>query len=367
MLLTEHPALQGEPDLLTSNSESEMLMTCTALLNLVRGELPTVRPRKFLDDRPAHFDELINEAGDRLEPLTPIGKSSGLNAIEYVHAYISAFTGNRKALNNIIRRSEMRMRRDKVVSSIESRQEKRKMKFGHKRIIKELLEDIPISSNPTLTIVAGPFAGGKTEIIERLLKNEKSLIIDLDVIRQLLMEGYDPTDQAHVQRVRKESWIVSDMLLKKALKTGRSVIIQSALHRKERWINDEALLYAKRNGIPVKIEMILRPITDCIIRNLHRDRKTALKDLLESMNGMSVIIDLMRKFGKPSKEEDQKPFEDRMFTTVLLDFHPLVKKEQVFLPKMFRDLYEKLIKFASNHPNMRIVDMEKDLSVLVNA
>lgn len=333
--------------------EWQVLFAATALLNLIRSKLPTTEPIQYLDEQEISLRSLHDASCDRLAPLLPDVKETGLDVEDHVRAYTYSFIGDTRGLANLVRKSEAALQRDKVHSSLDDA-DMHKMKARHRALVKQLLKEVPSSANPTLTIVAGPFSGGKSELIETLMKDKGKLVIDLDIIRQLLMDGYDPLNQDHVKKVREESWLISDLLLKTALKKRKSVVIQTALHRKKRWINDKSLEYARQHNIPIDVKMILRPISDCILRNWHRDRKVVLKDLLDSMNGMSVVIDLVKKFGNNISVE-------------LFDFYPLLKNRQGIIPRLFRDQYERLIKFTGTRKNIKIIDQLSDLAVLTGA
>lgn len=334
-------------------TESEVVLTSAALLALVSTDFPSSDPILYPEEQFLTLDSLLTAACERIAPLLPDIDETGLTVVENVGLYVQAFLGERAALSQLFQKSEEVLGRD-IVKKSTSEMSERAMKQKHKGIVKTLLKEIPKNKKPSLTIVVGPFAGGKSELIESELVNNESLIIDLDVIRQLLMPEYDPTNQDHVARVREESWILSDLLLRSALESGRNVTVQTSLHRAKRWLNDKSLKYAKKHRIPVNIKMILRPYPDCIARNWHRERKAAPKDLFDSMNGMEVIIDLVKKFGKRMNVE-------------LYDFYPLLQRMNGISPKMFRAEYERLMKFAATRKNISIVNQGADLAVLTDA
>lgn len=274
-----------------------------------------------------HMNRVINEAENRAQKrLATVGMSTS----EYYMAY-NAFHIESGAIfvDRLVNQTEERLNLESVTptTSLLTVDEVAKK---HARIIEQLLEKVPVAGNKQkLIIVSGPFAGGKSETIHSKLDLEGVLEIDLDVLRGLLMNGYDPTNQKDIQRVRGESWILSDIILRTALETGRSVVIQTALHRESRWLNDPNLIFASENHIDMEIYTVLRPIADCLARNVRRSGRTvSLKDLVQSINGMAVLPKLIEKFQNTRK-------------VTLMDYYPLVEARSgtnFFGKKMYNDL-----------------------------
>lgn len=335
--------------------EEESLLGAVALLNLMTSPLPGLDKINRFDDMVVDEKVLFEAACERLKPFEHSAEHIGLPIDQQVLIYQRAFQGNHEGIREVIDRSEDKMDRDDMPTSLDiTSEEERELK--HQGIVDSLLKNVKSSWRPKLTIIAGPFAAGKTEIFQDRFKKDdkKQVVIDLDEIRGLLMEGYDPTNQQHVQYVRRESWIVSDLLFMTALKQKKSVVIQTALHR-DRWLNDPAIIYAVSKRIPIEINMLLRPITDCMMRNIHRDRSVAMRDLVDSMNGMRMIIPFVEKFKKRVKVN-------------LIDFHPLIKSEQAMLPKFFQEEYKRLIEYANAHrKSFTLYEKKRDLQVLTNA
>ncbi len=335
--------------------EEEFLFGAVALLNLMSCPLPGIDKVRDFDDMVIDEEKLFEAACDRLKPFEHSAEHIGLPIDQQVLIYKRAFQGNQEGINEVIERSEDKMDRDDMPTSIDLTDEvERELK--HQAIVDSLLKNVKSSWRPKVTIIAGPFAAGKTEIFQDRFKKDdkKQVVIDLDEIRGMLMDGYDPTNQQHVQYVRRESWIVSDLLFMTALKQKKSVVVQTALHR-DRWLNDPAILYAVSKRIPIEVNMLLRPITDCMMRNIHRERAVAMRDLVDSMNGMRMIIPFVEKFKKRVKVN-------------LIDFHPLIKIEQVMLPKFFQEEYRRLIEYANAHrKSFTLYEKKRDLGVLTKA
>lgn len=337
------------------SGEEQYLLGAVALLNLMTSPLPGVDQINKFDDMVVDEKVLFEAACERLKPFERSAEHIGLPIDQQVRIYQQAFQGNRDGINKVIESSEVKMDRDDMPTSLGLTTEDERVR-KHTGIVESLLKNVKSSWRPKITVIAGPFAAGKTEIFQDRFKmsDNKQVVIDLDEIRGLLMDGYDPTNQQHVQYVRKESWIVSDLLFMTALKQKKSVVIQTALHR-DRWLNDPAILYAISKRIPIEVNMLLRPITDCMMRNIHRDRAVAMRDLVDSMNGMRMIIPFVEKFKKYVKVN-------------LIDFHPLIKSEQLMLPIFFQDEYKRLIEYADAHrKSFTLYEKKRDLKVLTKA
>ncbi len=297
--------------------------------------------------------DLIDLASKKLTRYANNAGHIGLDLNEYIDLMVASIVGDQATIANVISKSEQRMHRDNVIESVFETSAK-ELYEKHMSIVKMLLKGVKKSRHQKLTILAGPYAAGKTEVFENRFNTYKDQVsIDLDKIRELLMVGYDPTSQEDIQKVRVESWMVSDLLLKTALKHKYSCIIQTSLHRKSRWIDDPSVRYAKKNGIPIEVHMLLRPVTDCLDRNMNRDRSAAIRDLMDSMHGAATLIDFVKKFGKGVRVH-------------LIDYYPLIEREQHILPVAFRDEYLSLLSYALRRKDV-FVDYyveEDDLPVL---
>jgi predicted kinase len=246
------------------------------------------------------------------------------------------------------------MNRKRVKPSL-STEDPTAMAVRHREIIDALTKDIPpakeVGQQQKVLIIAGPFAGGKSEILEHM-DTKNMVVIDLDVIRKMLSKDYDPTNQQDIQREREESWKVSDLLAIESIKQGKSIVMQTALHRRSRWLKDPTITFANENNIPIEICMILRPVTDCINRNIHRDRSVTMADQFESMNGMDVLIKFVQKY--------------KMVKSVsLIDFYPLIKNTHLLSPIAFQYQYMKLLEYANGRPELfKIHTSINDLAIL---
>ena len=67
-------------------------------------------------------------------------------------------------------------------------------------IEKRIENNEPNNENQKVNIIAGPFAAGKTEVVRTRLDDEDRLEIDLDEIREMLLEDYDAEDQKDIQK-----------------------------------------------------------------------------------------------------------------------------------------------------------------------
>ncbi len=228
-----------------------------------------------------------------------------------------------------------------------------KIEKKHSKLLGEILEEVPVAKKgeQKFIVVSGPFAAGKSETVHSRLDTNGVLEIDLDILRGRLLRGYDQTDQKDIQKIRTESWVFSDVLLKKALETGRSVLIQSALHR-ERWLNDVNFAYASKNKISLNIYMVLRPLSDCLVRNVKRGGRTVtFKDLAESTGGMRLLPRMLQKFGSSSH-------------VVLMDYYPLIEASTGLSCVFGRKDYNELIDFAkSKSGGMKVEPQPVDITI----
>ena len=274
---------------------------------------------------------------------------------EHVTIMADSFAGQMRSVKLRIKRSEKKLGLKKKKNNPKDSEIKTPTK-RHLEIVSEYLKDIPTAkeggNQQKILIIAGPIGSGKTELL-RQLKPKNMVNIDLDVIRGKLDPNYNQANQHDIQRVQEESWFVSDLILMKALEEGKSVIIQTPLHRRSRWMNDERLLYAKKQSIPIEINMILRPWPDCFNRNIHRQSRSAtLKDTYKSMNGMSVLIELVQKFGNITKVN-------------LVNFYPMFKQMQILNSEAFSDQYLKLMAYAAKRSDIfSVYKKSTDLHIL---
>lgn len=289
---------------------------------------------------------VAKRADDKLQTVA-------MGVLDYFAAYNAFHSKNAEVFaGHLVEKTEAKLNLDSVPTTLETRDPK-EVEKKHIAIIDEILGEIPVSKkgNQRLIIVAGPFAGGKSETVHSKLDTRDVLEIDLDVLRGRLMTGYDQSNQKDIQKVREESWVLSDILLKKALQTGRSVIIQTALHRQDRWLNDANLIYANQNHINMDIYMVLRPVADCLARNVKRNGRTvSFKDLTESVYGMSVLPKVIEKFKNTNK-------------VVLLDYFPLIESTTGLKCEYGRGQYEKLIKYAEKQQAMHVQRQHVDIHV----
>ena len=145
--------------------------------------------------------------------------------------------------------------------------------------------------------------------------------------------------------------MISDKLLMMAQKQGKSVLIQTALHRKDRWLNDVSLNFAQENEIPIDIEYIARPFEECLMRNAGRDRLALLQDLYESMKGITTLKAMIEKFSMITK-------------VTITDFHKLNREHSVYPSLAFEKLYLILRKLKNDYSEKVQIDpSEKDLPV----
>lgn len=312
-----------------------------ALHNLLIGYSPDLPRVELREDNNLTASELFDSAEQRYSPYADKFKAIGITPRDHVVMYSEAFAGNLRPVKEILEKSEKKMDRKQVKASLAT-ENPVEMQARHARIVHELIKNVPAASEigieQKIIIVAGPFAGGKSEILKH--KDLSNLVvIDLDIIRRMLSADYDPVDQRDIQRVREESWKLSDLLAMEALKQGKSVLMQTALHRRKRWLNDPCVNYAKERDIKIEIDMILRPVTECMNRNITRTRSTTMKDLYQSMNGMDVLIKFVQKFGNVSSVN-------------LIDFYPMLKETQSFSPLAFEYQYRKLIQYAKRRPEI---------------
>lgn len=333
--------------------EKVLLYTAFALLSLTR-EVPK-HVKKELDTKDLSI--LVNSLkaiaiveATRFERKF---KTIGTSPKKYVEIFANAYAGQMRPVKMAIKESEKKLGLKKK-KNIQTNREPITPTERQLEIISEYTKDIPpakeVRKNQKILIIAGPIGSGKTELL-RQINPKDMVIIDLDVIRGKLDSKYNQTNQHDIRRLQEESWFVSDLILMKALEEGKSVVIQTPLHRRSRWMNDKRLLYAKKHGIPIEIRMILRPFTDCIERNLQRSRSATLRDAYKSMNGMSVLIELVQKFGNISNVE-------------LHDFYSLKRESQLLNSVAFYDQYHKLMSYAAKRPKIfRIYKKEEELKV----
>lgn len=259
---------------------------------------------------------------------------------DYFSAY-SAFhkPGGDVLVNQMVEATERKLNLSSVVSTLATQTEEEVGK-KHAGIINKILSRVR-STRPKdqrLVIVSGPFAAGKSETVHSRFDLGNVLEIDLDILRGMLMEGYDQSSQEDIQRVRGESWVLSDLLLRRALESGRSVLIQSALHR-DRWLTDANLNFAQSKGIGMDIYMVLRPVSDCLVRNVKRSGRTvSFKDLTQSIGGMKMLPKIIEKYDNTQK-------------VVLLDYYPLVQEGTGMICEFGNEDYVNLLDYAKRKQN----------------
>lgn len=284
--------------------------------------------------------ESISHTEDKLATI-------GLTMSQYIALYKASHEEEgQKIIEEIIAMSEDVIKRDEVIATV-SVEDKKKLFKKHTQIVDQILKEIPTAKEQDreqkIEIIAGPFAAGKTEVVRTRLEAKGFLEIDLDDIRGMLMKDYNPESQADVQRVREESWMVSDLLFRKALETGRSVRIQTALHREERWLTDQNIILSQNMKIPIELYMVARPFSDCLVRNMVREgRSVALLDQLQSIHGMAVLTKFIKRF-------------DNVRKVVILDFYPLIEKQTGMKCVVGRRMYEEMMHYAKNEAK---IDME---------
>ncbi|MBT4124232.1 MAG: hypothetical protein HOA85_01720 [Candidatus Pacebacteria bacterium] len=305
----------------------------------------------FYDEAWSELSEIIkdsiSETEDKLATI-------GLTMSQYLILYQASYQEDGLSIiEEIIDESEDLIERDEVIPTL-LEVDREELINKHERIVEKILEKVSVSENQKVNIIAGPFAAGKTEVVRTRLDDEDRLEIDLDEIREMLLEDYDAEDQKDIQKVREESWMLSDLLFKTALETGRSVLIQTALHRKERWMNDKNINLAEELAIPIEIYMILRPFSDCLVRNMCREgRSVAIKDQYESMDGMSVLVDFIKRFQNIKK-------------VVFLDFFPLLERETGRTCKISQKKYEALMNYAKHDAliEMEVREQKFDIEII---
>lgn len=354
---SQNPGKLSEPTLSKAElKRNKVLLYYAFALLLLTKEVPGhVKKKLDNEDLSILVNNLtalaINQVAKRKQKLQDIGTSPK----KYVKIFTNAYAGQMRPVKMAIKESEKKLDLKKKKNNSKGSEIKTPTK-RHLEIVSEYLKDIPsakeVGNQQKILIVAGPIGSGKTELLKQL-KPKNMVNIDLDVIRGKLDPDYNQANQHDIQRVREESWFVSDLILMRALEEGKSVIIQTPLHRRSRWMNDERLLYAKKQGIPIEINMILRPWPDCLSRNINRQSRSAtLKDSYKSMNGMSVLVELVQKFGNITKVN-------------LVNFYPMFKQTQILNSEAFFDQYLKLISYAAKRPDIfSIYKKSTDLQIL---
>lgn len=341
--------------------EQSILMQAVILLGIVQDSTLPIDPHNECGDkvgitlkdlRRCATMKIQQHFGGNLESI-------GMKAPDYMAANEALWHGQRKKLDKITRKSERKVKRKPISSQQKDRKRLDLSTEKYQKILNFYLGEKPEgrivipAPSQKIYIFGGATGAGKTELIKKMLSQVDAVNIDLDVIRELLMPNYDPTNQKHIALVREESWAISDEIFMEALRRGKSVIIQSSLHRRDRWIEDPGLQFAKNNNIPIHVEMILQTSVECTWRNLHRDRSVILGDLLDSMGGMNVIDDLVQEYPNIAHVN-------------IRDFYQLFKSKYGFLPKTHLEQYQSLMKKAKVKSNIYTIIRERKALEVVN-
>ena len=364
MLLKDYPS---HSDKYLATDEAAYLGQLLPLLSLAITPHPSTPISPGCGDLAISLDELRGCAESRVDSYKDHLESIGITSMEFVQLYLDIANGDTAAMSQTISHTETKMGKKPNTTTNLEQKKTFEPSSRHLEIIQKLLdqgrdnifeysdgEKIYPAKTQEIVIIAGPIASGKTEIYEKLYRDTGYVVIDLDIVRQMLTDTDNP-DQKTVDSIRTETWHVSDLLLKMALEQGKSVVMQSPMHRIDRWKIDPNMIFAREKAIPIKIHMVLRPILDCLIRNLSRTRSAAIGDLVASMAGMELIYEFINTFKNITEVN-------------FVDFYPYVKSNTGFLPVMYQTAYEKIHRLikskpGSCRPTINIYIRRSDLAV----
>lgn len=347
--------IEDYPNHAKREKEDKYLLDLTALLYLCTVETHKLATDSTQDCMGQNTHDIISLrtcAEKRLSVFTEVLSTINLTPSSFVDLYLSMMHGEH-TLTNLSKERSFKANPNTHLRS----EEKELCERVAIEYVKNLnLETKPVGSSK-IYVFAGPTAAGKTEALENMQDNidipEDAITIDLDLIRPLLMEGYVASNQDHIASTRALSWYTSDLIATMVLEKNYSLVIQSPLHRLERVLRDPTFIYARDHNIPIVINYVLRPVVDCFLRSLHRERGILIEDLIASMEGIKHLSTILESYPNIEKLN-------------LIDFYPYFRKIQGILPSYFLDEYYNLLSYLQDKDKVTIYRKKTNYPVVNN-
>lgn len=347
--------IKDYPNHIDQRGETDYLLDLTALLYLCTIETPLLATDSTQDCMGQNLHDLNSLrtcAEKRLSVFADVLSTVNLTPSSFVDLYLSMMHGE-SSLTTLSQERSFKANPNTDLSA----EEKELCQSVAKQYVDKLkLEPKPEGSSK-IYLFAGPTAAGKTEALESLQDNinipDDAITLDLDLIRPLLMEGYIASNQDHVASTRALSWYTSDLIATMVLEKNYSLVIQSPLHRLERVLQDQTLTYAREKNIPITINYVLRPVVDCFLRSLHRERGILIEDLITSMDGIKNLTEILESYPNIEKLN-------------LIDFYPFFKQLQGTLPILYLEEYFNLLSNLQSKNKVTVYRKKTNYPVLNN-
>lgn len=291
-------------------------------LNVVRRFLPMSKERRdvmqSIIDSVWHKEVHIGYVNQILHEAHEFSKESlrrvGLTPETYLEAISAMVSNNRLRLSYLTWKSERLMGRKKsrnifTESAFQPIYAPKKME-EHQTLINRYLNEVEPSETPKIIVLVGPPGCGKTEVFnqDEDCQPGKAVNIDIDEIRKKLKPNFNPKNQQEVEEFREEAWRFADNLMAQCVATKRSFVLQTPLHRKHFWLDNQLLHDAiDKKQFSVRVKVIMRDVHDsfrrAMLRGMPMDansdvegRMVALGDFIEAVRGYGVVESFCREY-----------------------------------------------------------------------
>lgn len=162
----------------------------------------------------------------------------------------------------------------------------------HDDIVDLFLSGKKSLERPELSIEGGPPGAGKSTLRSIIVEEYSNVVsTDPDLIRPLLLAGYDEKNAQDVLKTRDEAFDISQRIMDEAIAQNMSITCESTL-RDLGWINDAFSEVWARN-YKVVVDYIYRPLEECFYNDvLKRKKSVPLKLFMDSTQGVDNFLTL---------------------------------------------------------------------------
>lgn len=262
--------------------------------------IPNRRQRKLLR-RVMEHDGDMNPRHHRIEQRALTRAQAklagiGLTLSDYSAAIQAFATNDIGTLHIIADRGDRALRDQKI--KIESNSYTPERQALHEAIIDRVFAEKNPSESPVLLILGGVQGSGKSWEREAFFKEHPDAIFaDPDEFRHQLLDGFDPTNNTHIQATHAESYYLADRIFERAAKEGYDLVYEGTLRvldgqDDEIKARDAIEMCAKSDrNYKIRVTYVHAPLGECFRRSVrNRERGVPLHVLLDATGGFENFM-----------------------------------------------------------------------------